>query len=88
MIRGVVAMWSQALCQNRISPETFGLSRGVVAMGSESEQLRQFMGREMLRGAFAAVASAGPSQRADLLHLALDILTLQLPLAQTAREVS
>ncbi len=56
-------------------------------MSSENEQLRAFMGREMLRGAFAAVASAGPSQRADLLHLARDIITLQLPLAQTAREV-
>jgi hypothetical protein len=63
------------------------VSRGIVAMGSESDQLRQFMGREMLRGAFAAVASAGPSQRADLLHLARDILTLQLPLAPAVREV-
>lgn len=57
-------------------------------MGAQNAQLRAFMEREMLRGAFAAVASAGIAQRADLLHLARDILVLQLPLPITPRQVA
>jgi hypothetical protein len=57
-------------------------------MGAQSEQLRGFMEREMLRGAFAAVASSSVAQRADLLHLARDILALQLPLPPTPRQAS
>lgn len=64
------------------------MHRGVVAMRSESPQLKQFIGREMLRGAFAAVASAGPNQQAELLHLARDILAMESPFPAAPREVS
>ena len=57
-------------------------------MRSESPQLKQFIGREMLRGAFAAIASAGPSQQAELLHLARDILAMESPFPAAPREVS
>ena len=58
-----------------------------MARGSEDPRLRQFLGREMLRGAFAAVASAGPNQQAELLHLARDILALETPFPAAPREV-
>ena len=61
--------------------------RGVVAMRSGSPQLAQFLGREMLRGAFAAVAGAGPHQQAELLHLARDILAMDSPFPAAPREV-
>ena len=61
--------------------------RGVVAMRSGSPQLKQFLGREMLRGAFAAVAGAGPNQQAELLHLARDILAMDSPFPAAPREV-
>ena len=64
------------------------MHRGMVAMHSESPQLKQFIGREMLRGAFAAVASAGPNQQAELLHLARDILAMEHPFSAAPREVS
>lgn len=60
----------------------------MVARRSEDPQLRQFLGREMLRGAFAAVASAGPNQQAELLHLARDILALEAPFPPAPRKVS
>lgn len=63
------------------------LCRGVVAMRADNPQLRQFLGREMLRGAFAAVASAGPNQQAELLHLARDILAMESPFPAAPREV-
>ena len=58
-----------------------------MARRSEDPQLRQFLGREMLRGAFAAVASAGPNQQAELLHLARDILAMDTPFPAAPREV-
>ena len=63
-------------------------SRGTVARRSEDPRLRAFLGREMLRGAFAAVASAGPNQQAELLHLARDILAMETPFPAAPREVS
>jgi len=56
-------------------------------MRSEDPQLKQFVGREMLRGAFAAVAGAGPNQQAELLHLARDILAMETPFPDAPREV-
>ena len=56
-------------------------------MRSSSPQLKQFLGREMLRGAFAAVAGAGPNQQAELLHLARDILAMDSPFPAAPREV-
>ena len=56
-------------------------------MRSGSPQLKQFLGREMLRGAFAAVAGAGPNQQAELLHLARDILAMDSPFPAAPREV-
>ena len=56
-------------------------------MRSGSPQLKQFLGREMLRGAFAAVAGAGPNQQAELLHLARDILATDSPFPAAPREV-
>ena len=61
--------------------------RGVVPLAAGSAQLAAFVGREMLRGAFAAIASSGIAARADLLHLARDILSRQLPLPPEPREV-
>ena len=56
-------------------------------MRSEDPQLKQFVGREMLRGAFAAVTGAGPNQQAELLHLARDILAMETPFPDAPREV-
>lgn len=70
------------------SPETSQVCRVVVARHSEDPRLRQFVGREMLRGAFAAVASAGPNQQAELLHLARDILAIETPFPAAPRQVS
>ena len=61
--------------------------RGVVPLAAGSAQLAAFVGRDMLRGAFAAIASSGIAARADLLHLARDILSRQLPLPPEPREV-
>ncbi len=63
------------------------MCRGIVAMRSEEPQLKQFVGHEMLRGAFAAVAGAGPNQQAELLHLARDILAMETPFPDAPREV-
>jgi hypothetical protein len=60
----------------------------VLPLAAGSEQLRAFVGRDMLRGAFAAVAGASAAARADLLHLARDILVARLPLPPEPREVS
>ncbi|BDA43725.1 Exportin-5 [Coccomyxa sp. Obi] len=60
--------------------------RAVVAMGAQDARFGSLMEREMLRGAFAAVAASGVAQRADLLHLARDILALRLPLPPTPRQ--
>lgn len=56
-------------------------------MGTQDARFGSLMEREMLRGAFAAVAASGVAQRADLLHLARDMLALHLPLPPTPRQV-